>query len=405
MAGARMTPPATPREWPWIVIALLGALLPVARIVFLGEVPMAHDIGLSDLIHAHGAYDLAITEALRGGHLPLWLDGPFLGTNLAGQIEAAPLYPPRLLALALLPQWTAVGLVLGFHVAVGALGAYSLARALGASPQAAALVGLSFGASGFFIAHLKHPNMIASGVYLPWVFAAIHGVGRHPVRWLAIGPVAVAGAWLGGHPQIAYYGLLAAGFVALWVHRVALWGLASSAAVVILGTLLAGAQIVVTGRYVAQTLRAEADWNFAKYSPIEWIDLLFLLEPTLRGDPYGDAYRALPNSDTLPWEAYGHVGVLAIPLAAIGLLHEGARRRTALALAHAAGVLAAFALGPATPLYPLAWSVVPGMDLFRFPGRVLVILGLVLALLAGLGLDRLLASTSLPPRWVAVRSE
>jgi hypothetical protein len=48
-----------------------------------------------------------------------------------------------------------------------------------------------------------------------------------------------------------------------------------------------------------------------------------------------------------------------------------------------------FVLGPATPVFRVAYLLVPGMKLFRFPTRFLIVVELGLALLGGVGLTRL----------------
>jgi hypothetical protein len=128
------------------------------------------------------------------------------------------------------------------------------------------------------------------------------------------------------------------------------------------------------------------------------IELLGLVWPPLRGDPYSGTWSP-PAGEVLAWEDYAHVGVATLVFAGLALL-PGPRRRTALGLAALTLFALLFALGPHTPLFGWLWSVVPGLRSFRFPSRALLFVDLLLALLAALGLDALLRER--PARAAAV---
>src|SRR5262249_34203052 len=53
------------------------------------------------------------------------------------------------------------------------------------------------------------------------------------------------------------------------------------------------------------------------------------------------------------------------------------------------------ALGDNLPLYRLAFDLIPGVALFRIPARILVLFNFSVAVLAGLGAERLLATQAL----------
>jgi hypothetical protein len=88
----------------------------------------------------------------------------------------------------------------------------------------------------------------------------------------------------------------------------------------------------------------------------------------------------------LLWSLY--LGVPALGLAAAALLAAGRRLRTA-SLGLAALIGLGLALGPHAPLYPAAVSLVPVLKMFRYPTKALLPVALLVALLAGLGLDAL----------------
>jgi hypothetical protein len=111
--------------------------------------------------------------------------------------------------------------------------------------------------------------------------------------------------------------------------------------------------------------------------------LTFLL-PYANGDISDLSYRGR----SIFWEDYGYVGLATVLLAIVA----AATRITRFAVAFwlAAGLVAyGLVLGSATPLFRIAFGIVPGLSTFRFPTRFLFIVELALALLGGLGLTAL----------------
>jgi len=86
----------------------------------------------------------------------------------------------------------------------------------------------------------------------------------------------------------------------------------------------------------------------------------------------------------LYWEDYTYLGVGTFLLALISLRRVGRQPFGPLWLGAIVGFL--FAIGQLTPFYALVWHLVPGVALFRFPTRALMVTELALALLAGLAL-------------------
>ena len=108
----------------------------------------------------------------------------------------------------------------------------------------------------------------------------------------------------------------------------------------------------------------------------------FSLEPALVGRGLLPSYSGQPFS-----EFVAYVGVIGLGLAALGAASAGRWRAPWLVLV-AVGLL--LALGRHNPLY---WALagLPGFDLFRVPARWLALAALAAAMLAGLGLQSLMA--------------
>ena len=113
-------------------------------------------------------------------------------------------------------------------------------------------------------------------------------------------------------------------------------------------------------------------------------NILTFFAPYIHGDIANNTYAGPPFF----WEDYGYVG-LATALLAIYEGVRGWRRRITAFIAGMTVLGYLFVLGSATPVFHVAYLVIPGMKMFRFPTRFLFIVELGLALLAGLGLTRL----------------
>src|SRR5687767_5452625 len=117
--------------------------------------------------------------SLRAGELPLWTPYVFGGFPLFAEGQIGALYPPAVLA-ALLPSPIDGFLLLRvFHVAVAALGAFALARALNISTVGATIGGLTFGLGSFVVAQQHHANLLAATVWIPLLLACVElGLAR-----------------------------------------------------------------------------------------------------------------------------------------------------------------------------------------------------------------------------------
>ena len=113
-------------------------------------------------------------------------------------------------------------------------------------------------------------------------------------------------------------------------------------------------------------------------------NLLTFLKPYVNGDISNNTY----GGPSVFWEDYGYVGVAPFLLALYGSVREWRRPLVAFAIGMTL-VAYLIVLGPATPVYRLVYELVPGMKLFRFPTRFLIVVELGLAVLAGIGLTRL----------------
>jgi hypothetical protein len=285
------------------------------------------------------------------------------------------------------------------------------------------LAAVAFTYSGFMISHLKHLSMVNVACWLPlglWCIercrrCADTGDGpaaRRSLVWLG-GVMALQ--VLAGHAQIAYYAGLVYGayFAARFLRAttarasppspppasssdpigaararllrnpLTLWFVGCMA----LAGGISAVQILPTNELVSVSDRADGvDFDHASQFRYELGNWKLFFFPYANGDPGAATYRG----KGIFWEDYGYVGVLTLVLALFGVV-RGWRRWHVRFFAVSAIVSFLLVLGPATPLFEMAFRAVPGMSFFRFPTRFLLIVDASLAVLAAVGLETALA--------------
>lgn len=350
--------------------------------------------------------------SLRAGELPLWTPNVFGGFPLFAEGQIGALYPPAILAAQLASPVDGFLLLRVFHVAVAALGAFALARALGTSAFGATVGGLTFGLGSFVIAQQHHANLLAAAVWLPLLFACVElGLARQ--GWVGHGLLGVAALILGvqalaTHVQplmltgamLGAYVVVRQGWMAIQEIRAggvrgggpsaALLLMDASATAVFVGAvgmLIAAAQILPLYELSQESWRAHG-WSYQdaiEYS-LPPINLLTLLFPFFFRLPDGGQWSLWQI-----WESVLYVGVVPLVLAVVAAL---AVRRWAVTFFAVAALVSGFvALGGYAPygVYEWLWHV-PGMSLQRAPARFLLITTLGLSVLAAYGADWIAAS-------------
>ena len=154
----------------------------------------------ADLVREKLSFEPFARAALRDGLIPWW--SPFLygGIPFLALSRTEALYPPAWLA-AQLPRGLAHGAALTFHLFVAGAGMFVCLRATRLSRAAALLGALAFSLNGMFATRHGHPQFLATGSWLPWILAGVHGL--YVGAWgRAISAIAAASALaiLAGHP-------------------------------------------------------------------------------------------------------------------------------------------------------------------------------------------------------------
>jgi hypothetical protein len=385
---------------PAAITAIVGLILAAFwKLTLMKGVVITDDIFASDLMNENFPYRFALGEALRAGHLPLWVRELYGGFPLLARSEAGVCYPFNIVLFGLLPAYVALNLTMLLTLLTAGVGMYLYAREIGGDVRAGLLGGVAFAFSGFLIAHLKHLSMANGASWLPLALLLLErAVTRRSQRCLIWFALVFGLQHLAGNAQVAYYcGVLYLLYFPLRLRnhdrarpsgrRALARALVGFAAALALGVLLSAVQLLPTYELVSLTQRASGvTFEYASRFAYDPASFWTFLVPYARGDIGDGTYVG----KGIFWEDYGYVGVLTFLLAVYATVRcKSSWHVRFFATAAAASYL--LVLGPATPAYNLVFHALPGMKYFRFPTRLLLLTDASLVALAALGLTRLVA--------------
>ena len=387
---------------------------------------------LLDALQQYFPRRVYMSEALRGGWLPLWNPYVYGGSPFLATQQGAVLYPPAWLLTLFAPErqagWSAL-----LHLSLAALGSYLFLRRLALLPVAATAGAVAFAFNGFITVWLAYPNV--TQWTLCWLPLALYcwerGRAEDDLRWIALCGMVLALNVLGGHAQSGAYVLLAWGGWAAFqacqrgqaLRALRRWVLLPVA----LAALLSLGHLLPAMDFVPRSDRAgRVPWTAVRQASMPPAQLWTLLLPRLFGDEtsaYAFQPLWLPRGENPQYpfiERSFYPGVSVLVLAAAGVLAAGPlrRRRRELSegdaraadpdhrtlaryslLLSAGGVL----LAMGTPLYWPLWQFAPGFGQFTAVARVICISAWGLACLAALGVHAL-ADPDAAPRGRAARA-
>ncbi|HEY7284299.1 MAG TPA: YfhO family protein [Vicinamibacterales bacterium] len=393
------------------VVLTICALLPYWRLLTFGVIFITDDYFASDIFNGELPGRVLAGRLIRHGELPAWTHQLCSGLPLAG----VAMDPIGMGPFVLFPPAIALDLFVIVLLLVAAHGTYALARRFDADRIGAVLAGVAFAGSGYIACQLKHLAIVSTIVWFPVglllldkILAASPTSGARRALYMGAFGLVLAEQALSGFPQSIYICGLAYGAFVLFRaigNRRALapmsrWCmlLAGIALVTALGAAAGAIVLLPLSKLGAVSDRAEAlGWAWSTLLAYWPPNIITFFLPYAHGDIANNTYAGPPFF----WEDYGYVGLATALLA----IYEGVRgwRRPITAFLAAMTVLAyLFVVGAATPVFHVAWLVIPGMKLFRFPTRFLFIVDLGLALLAALGLTRVRAELT---GWLTPKAE
>jgi hypothetical protein len=332
-----------------------------------------------------------LAAGLRAGRIPLWNPYLFAGVPFLANSQVGALYPPNYLYVVGPVSVVASYLIVG-HIVLFGVGMYGLARVSLGLRQFGATVAAAVAAGGGLIGGMVgHINQVEAIAWAPLTILLVErAVSRSSPLLATLSSVPLALAVLAGHTQVVYITAIlafAAGSPRLLQRIVEKWDYIGKpgvraeilrAALILLGgpllaVLLAAAQLVPTFELTRVSIRSTglsfADAAAGSLPPPYFATALL---PTIGQAP-----------SSTEWLAYVPVG--AAILALIGVWRRPRAEVWWLLGIAVIGLVLAF--GQYTPVYRLAFAIVPGFRLFRVPARWLAVWSIGLSLLAGWGAD------------------
>ncbi len=381
------------RRWALVVC------LPVLALLFLwplvlhpNAIPMPLTYQTTDLVLTHLSNAMYVHETLRQfGQLPLWNSQLFSGQPFAADPLSGYWYLPNWLVVAF-PVPAAFNALFWLHLTWAGLGMYAFLRSNGLRKPAALFAGAAFMGTPKLIAYIAggQVSLVFAVTWMPWLMLSVLRLERRPNRQnLLLFAACLAIITLADVRWGFYAALLAGAFILtlllsnagrafhhrdadrrkvplrttlslLWINR-----LGVSAVLVVL--LTAGLTLPLL-EFMGLSRRSSLTLDALSIFPIAPASLIGLLAPQLG----------------LVYELVIYIGLGVLLLALFGVQRSPFWGAVALF----AGL---FSMGQHAFIFPLAVRLLPGLSWLRVPSRVWFIVAFALAILAGYGLDQLLA--------------
>lgn len=385
-------------------LAIAGAvLLLLAPWLFDGDVAIVSPSQLgTDFLTKQWPNAMYVVQAWRRWHeVPLWRTAAMGGVPIIGNPSMLLAYPPYWL-IVLLPVSRALALYFALHLVWAGWGTYGLARrVIDLAPGGALLAALTFALSAKVIAHIGggHVDVVAAISWLPWLWWAVNGLARQPSLFSVAGAALAATGQALTHLPTLWLSALLAGCWWLYVRladrgpsvfRRWLMSMVAGGTALVLALGLSAVQLAPMLELLPLTTRASLTLSGACRGSLP--------VPTLIG-------TVLPTALAFPeWVVY--VGVVALALAPASWMAQRAVTGWEFLIALILlGTL--FSVGCATPFFRLLYWVLPGLSWLRVPARMMFLVQLGCALLAGVGWEAVWLAegkerTRLAAWWIAL---
>ena len=344
-------------------------------------------------------------ECFWRGELPLWNPLNNCGLPFLAQWNTMTLYPGSLLYLLPPLPWS-LGFFMLFHLWLGGLGAYAVARRWTGENFPAAVAGVAYAFHGLTQQSLMWPNNIAALGLLPWVVLTAERGVREGGRPLVVAALVGALQMLTGAPEVIVFTWLICGALLVADCAKRKPENANPAAVrdyalrftvlASLVALLSAAQLLPFLDLLRHSQRdpgfGDSVWSLPAWGLANFLVPLFRCVLTSPGVP-------LHSGQNWTSSYYAGAGVLALAL--LAMLRVSDRRARLLSLFGT--VCLVLALGDGGFLFAALKHVVP-LGVMRYPVKFVIPLTFILPLLAAFAIKELFRDAPHPSPTDEVRS-
>jgi hypothetical protein len=309
------------------------------------------------------------------GKLPLWNPNILSGTPLLADINTNSLYPTTIL-FAYLSPYLALTISILIHIFLAGLGMIILTQLFSVSIFPSIAAGILYSLSGTYITYTGNLPMAQTAAYLPWIMiAAVKYIKSRKLQWFVILSFALGLQILAGSPQLAYYSwlLLISYFLVFLpdnlIHKIRL---SIALAISVIG--LAAIQLLPFTEFVLNSTRLGRGWSYATFGSLNPFWLIRLILPTITGSVQAGTAWITGGS------IYGYIGVMPLFL----IIFAVWTRKEIRFFGIIAAVFLLLSFGNFSPVYALAYYILPGVSLFRVPTHFLLITTFSLCILAAI---------------------
>jgi hypothetical protein len=347
-----------------------------------GVRPFGSNFELADAVAVFQPFFEYTSDALPD--VPLWNPHIMAGRPFLADAQSA-IFSPFTVPAYVLPMWKALGVIAVLKLFVGAFGMYLLGRALGMRFAGALLAGIVFAFGTFFVVWLAWP---LTNIFplIPYLLLVTELLVRRPEPLLTAALAALVGLqFLGGHPETSFHVMVV---VTLWfaLRLLVAWrrgdgDLVRPAAAYVGGALLGSALAAAMLLPLLEFFLESGDFERRldrppSHSSSRFLGALFLSD--YWGRPTQTALAPFVSN-----RGY-YAGGITLMLASVALILRPTLTRVTLAVFGLVTMMVVLGEGPLADLV----LRLPG---FRTAhnGRMVIFVLIVLALLAGWGLDEL----------------
>ncbi|MCC6698900.1 MAG: hypothetical protein IT365_24970 [Candidatus Hydrogenedentes bacterium] len=370
-------------------IAVLGVSMFIDAFIRGGDIVATYSE--SDVVNYFGPLRHFAYGEIAKGNFPLWNPHIFCGSPCFGAFQSGLLYPFNLVYLVF-PLATASNLDACFHVTFLGLGMYGWARLrLSPLPALYAAVAMMFGGPCLLHVMSGHQPMIACIAWTPPLFIAYDRLrSGGGFGWFLLGCLAASMQALSGWPQGIV--MVATAFGLYWAFTIP-WSerrIRVSALMVLTAmsaSLLSAVQLWAGSEASQESVRGRGvPYEYASSFSLPPENLLTCLVPGIFGNEHHAKYYAMNHF----WETSVFLGVTTLFFVCYGALFAPrARKRVLIPML---ATLLLLALGGLTPVHRFLYEWVPGFNGLRGMCRFNLYFGIFAALLAGEGVQALLAT-------------
>lgn len=353
------------------------------------------DLGRSDIINFSFVKRQILADSLKKGELPLWNKNVGGGVSYIGEGQIAMFNLLNIIMFSVFPYPLSFNLSYPVYMVIALVGMFFLGKFLKFRQTTSFFISIAFGLSGFFIFRSNHIVVIATAVFLPFVF--LFGLKLHEkftINNLLLFSFFLSQQIFASHihfVMITLVGLLLFLFILEYKKlKINILNFKNIFVGIILGLLLSSVYLLPFFEFFTQSEREQGfNTSIATQFSLDYKNILNLtVWPYLFGNPMDGSYNLVTgNTFDIFWEKAGYLGIFIIILAVTGLLKSSEKKykEPFLILLFISLLLA---LGRYSPVFFL-YNFKP-FNFFKVPARFILLSVFSLCILSGFGFDYLI---------------